>query len=117
MFEYDSRKLLDYAPARPALKPIPRYPASSRDVSLLVPDSLLAGNVIDAVNALGEPLIEQVFVFDEYVGAGIVAGSRALAFSVVYRSPDRTLTDDEITATHEKVLAHLVDTFDVQVRA
>jgi phenylalanyl-tRNA synthetase beta chain len=86
VFEIDTRELVSYAPAPSGLKPVPRHPASSRDVSLLVPDRLLSGDVIEAVRALGEPLIERVGVFDEYVGEGIPAGQRALAFSFVYRA-------------------------------
>jgi len=116
-FEVDTRKLLEYAPARSALRPIPRFPASGRDISLLVPESFLAGGVVRAVEELGEPLIERVFVFDEYVGEGIEPGHRALAFSIVYRSADRTLTDDEVSELHERVVARLVDELGVEVRA
>jgi phenylalanyl-tRNA synthetase beta chain len=95
---------------------MPRYPASSRDVSLLVAGDLLAGDVIEAIEALSEPLVESVEVFDEYVGEGIPLGRRALAFRIVYRSSDRTLTDDEVTERHERVLAALVERLDVALR-
>ena len=103
-------------PPRSALQPIPRYPTSSRDVSLLVPDRTLAGEVIAQVAALGEPLIEEMFVFDEYKGSGNPEGVRALAFQIVYRSADGTLTDEDVTSLHERVIGHLVKTLDVEVR-
>jgi len=116
MFEVDSRKLLDYAPARQALRAIPRYPASTRDVSLLVPQDLLASSVMAAVDGLREPLVEDVRVFDEYCGEGVPAGRRALAFSIVYRAEDRTLTDDEVADLHTRVVEHVVSTLGVTVR-
>jgi len=117
IFEVDTRKLLEYAPPRSALQPIPRYPSSSRDVSLLVPDRTFAGEVIAQVGSLGEPLIENVFVFDEYKGTGIPPGVRALAFQIVYRSADGTLTDEDVTSLHERVISHLINTLEVEVRA
>ncbi|MEE8311882.1 MAG: phenylalanine--tRNA ligase subunit beta [Candidatus Binatia bacterium] len=116
IFEVDTRKLLEYAPSRSVLQPIPRYPSSSRDVSLLVPDQTLAGEVIAQVGSLEEPLIENVFVFDEYKGTGIPPGVRALAFQIVYRSPDGTLTDEDVTSLHERVIAHLINSLGVEVR-
>jgi len=107
VFEIDTRQLVSYAPAPSGLKPVPRHPASSRDVSLLVPDRLLAGDVIEAARSLKEPLIENVGVFDEYVGEGIPAGHRALAFSFVYRAADRTLTEAEVAQLHDRVVSNL----------
>ena len=116
VFEVDTQKLLEYAPPRSGVRQLPRYPASSRDVSLLVPDSLLAGAVIDAVGALNEELIELVEVFDEYRGAGVGEGYRALAFQIVYRSSSATLTDDQVTDLHQRVISHLVDTLPITLR-
>ena len=82
-----------------------------------MPAGLLAGNVIAAVEALGEPLIETVFVFDEYTGEGVETGYRALAFSMVYRSADGTLTDQTVAALHDKIVEHLVEQLGVRVRA
>jgi phenylalanyl-tRNA synthetase beta chain len=78
---------------------------------------LLAGDVVAAVEALDEPLLERVSVFDEYEGEDMEAGERALAFSIVYRSPDRTLTEDEVGALHDKVVSSIVGALGVRVRA
>jgi phenylalanyl-tRNA synthetase beta chain len=68
---------------------------------------MLAGDVVDAVRSQREPLIEEMAVFDEYTGPGVETGSRALAFSIVYRAADRTLTDEEVVDLHERVLGNL----------
>jgi phenylalanyl-tRNA synthetase beta chain len=116
VFEVDSRLVLEYAPPRSALKPVPRYPASSRDISFLVPNDLLAGTVVAAVESMNEPLIEHVGVFDEYVGKGVPDGHRALAFSIVYRSADGTLTDDAVAELHDGVVKRLTDGLGIHVR-
>ncbi|RMD85119.1 MAG: phenylalanine--tRNA ligase subunit beta [Candidatus Dadabacteria bacterium] len=103
---------LDRLAARPAgavrLAPISKYPAASRDVSLLVPEDRLAGEVIDLVRGLGDPRVEDVWLFDEYRGAGVPDGYRALGFSIVYRAPDYTMTDEEIQELHERVVDAIV---------
>ncbi len=117
VFEVDSLLLLQYAPPRSALAPVPRYPASSRDVSFLVLHDLLAGTVVAAVESMNEPLIERVAVFDEYVGKGVPEGHRALAFSIVYRSAEGTLTDDDVAELHDRVVERLTTDLGIEVRA
>ncbi len=116
VFEVDTRVLLEYAPLERALESIPRFPASTRDVSLLVPSDMLAAEVIGQVEGLREELLEQVSVFDEYAGSGIPEGRKALAFSMVYRSGERTLTDDEVSELHGRVVAHLLSSLPVALR-
>jgi phenylalanyl-tRNA synthetase beta chain len=116
VFEIDTQKLAAFAPPPAPMKPVPKYPASARDVSLLVPDGLFAGDVIAAVRALDEPLLERVSVFDEYKGKGVPEGNRALAFSLVYRSPDETLTDEAVAELHDRIVSGVLDALDVQLR-
>ncbi|MFQ5477977.1 MAG: phenylalanine--tRNA ligase subunit beta [Candidatus Binatia bacterium] len=115
--EVDTQKLVEYCSARPTLKPMARFPAATRDVSLLVPEDMLAGDIIAVVAQLEEPLVEDMKVFDEYRGKGVQAGKKALAFSLVYRSGDRTLTDEEITALHDRVVTRLIQQPEVELRA
>ncbi len=96
---------------------IDRFPAASRDVSLIVPSGILAGDVVGAVVGLAETRIEDVRVFDEYRGPGVPEGQRALSFSIQYRASDHTLTDAEIAELHEGVVAHLTQRLGVQRRA
>ncbi|MFP6625774.1 MAG: phenylalanine--tRNA ligase subunit beta [Deltaproteobacteria bacterium] len=116
MFEVDTKKLLDYAPRLVRMREIRRQPAVTRDVSLLAPVNMLSASVVTVVNELGEDLIESVSVFDEYSGEGIEQGYKALTYSFIYRADDRTLTDDEVTALHSRVVEHVVSRLDVEVR-
>jgi phenylalanyl-tRNA synthetase beta chain len=117
LFEVDTLRVLEYAPAHHGFQPIGKFPSSSRDVSLQVPRALLAGEVISVVEGLGEDLVETVQVFDEYLGGGAEETEKALAFSIVYRAADRTLTDEEVAALHAKVVARVTEDLGVRVRA
>jgi phenylalanyl-tRNA synthetase beta chain len=97
--------------------PIPRFPASSRDVALVIKDGILAGDVLAAVREAAGPLAEDVRLFDRFTGAPVPAGHASLAFRVVYRSADRTLTDAEIDQSHAKVVAAMSARFGATLRA
>jgi len=116
LFEVDCREAVAYRRAHPGLQPIPRYPSSERDVSLLVDLEVPAGAALRAVEEMGESCIESIVVFDEYTGAGIEGGRKALGYRLVYRAADRTLTDAEVTALHERVVGHLTGRLGAQVR-
>jgi phenylalanyl-tRNA synthetase beta chain len=104
-------------PALPAFAPIPRFPASTRDVALVVKDGIAAGEVEAAVRAAAGPLAEAVRLFDRFVGGQVPAGHSSLAFRVVYRSPERTLTDAEVDAAHANVVATASARFGATLRA
>jgi phenylalanyl-tRNA synthetase beta chain len=116
VWEVDCREAVAYRRAHPGLQPIPRYPGSERDVSLLVDARTPAAAAVEAVQALGEPAIESITVFDEYTGAGIDSGRKALGYRIVYRAADRTLTEAEVSALHETVLGHLTRRLGATVR-
>lgn len=117
VFELDRDVLLDCSKPRGEFRAPPRFPSSSRDVSFLVSHGLPAGDVIAAAEGLGEPLLESAQVFDEYRGPGLPEGRRALAFRLTYRAEDRTLTEEEVVATHQRVVDHLVGVLDLALRA
>lgn len=116
VFEVDCRQAVAYRPAHPGLKPIPRFPGSERDVSLLTDADLPAEAAVRAVREMEEPWIESVSIFDEYRGEGIESGRKALGYRLVYRAFDRTLTDADVTALHEKVVEHLTSRLKAKVR-
>ncbi|MBS2020140.1 MAG: phenylalanine--tRNA ligase subunit beta [Deltaproteobacteria bacterium] len=90
---------------------IPRFPASTRDIALEVKDGIPAGEVESAVRAAAGPLAADVQLFDRYVGGQIKQGFSSLAFHVVYRAPDRTLTDAEVDLAHENVKKTVFERF------
>ena len=103
-------------PLLPQYAPIARFPAATRDVALVVKDEIKAGEVESAVRAAAGPLGEGVQLFDRFVGGQIPAGSSSLAFHVVYRAADRTLTDAEVDAAHANVVKAVGEQFGATLR-
>ena len=86
-----------------AAKAPSRFPASRRDVALLLAKEVPAGDVLAKLRALAGPLCESVAIFDRYQGAELPAGHHSLAFSLTFRADDRTLLDAEVDALCEAV--------------
>jgi phenylalanyl-tRNA synthetase beta chain len=93
-----------------------RFPAASRDVSALVPDTVMWGDIEMAVRDLGILEIASVRVFDMYKGKEMAEGFHSLAFRVIYRGQGRTLTDEEVAGMHDRVRALLEERFGAQLR-
>ena len=85
--------------AVPRYQPLPRFPAVQRDLAIVVPASVLAGDVearLRAMQGIGRSS-RAILLFDVYEGDQVGAGRRSLAFSLTYQAPDRTLTDGKST--------------------
>ena len=98
------------APAPRQMRPVPRYPAVIRDISLFVAADLAAADVGDLIAARRDPLIERVRVLEEYRDpARVPPGQKGLLWSITYRSSEKTLTDAEVDTRHEELVSHLVE--------
>lgn len=97
-FEVDIEKLLPYCPQGFAFVGLPRFPATMRDVAVVVDEGFPSERIVRFVREWRPDLIEEVSLFDAYVGAPIPAGRKSLAYSIAYRAADRTLTDEEVNA-------------------
>jgi phenylalanyl-tRNA synthetase beta chain len=104
-------------PALPRYAPIPRFPAATRDVALVVRDGVPAGEVERAVRDAAGALAEDVRIFDRFTGGQVEPGHASLAFHVVYRAADRTLTDAEVDAAHANVVKAVGERFGAMLRA
>jgi phenylalanyl-tRNA synthetase beta chain len=115
--ELDFTELAAYVPRRVSLTPLPRFPAVTRDLAVVVDEAFQAGQIVEEVRALEEPQIESVRLFDCYRGAPIPAGKKSLAYTIAYRAPERTLRDDEVNVLHGRVLERLTSRFAIEVRS
>ncbi|NET89320.1 MAG: phenylalanine--tRNA ligase subunit beta [Kamptonema sp. SIO1D9] len=93
------------------------YPAVERDLAFFAPMKLRVAEIAKSIQQAGGKLLEKVELFDEYRGENVAEGQRSLAFSLSYRSSDRTLTDEEVEPVHNKVREALTDKFDVTLRS
>jgi len=115
-FELDFEKLVKLARTKLTITTPSRFPDSTRDIAMLIPEGLLFSQIIGCVNSVKSKEIENVQIFDLYRGKGIPEGYKSIAIRVRYRSYDRTLADDEICALHSKVTDVLVSKLQVTLR-
>jgi phenylalanyl-tRNA synthetase beta chain len=101
-FEIDVEPLLA-AYRVPRAQPLPRFPAVERDLAVVIEEHVVAGALLAAIKELGGDLLEQARAFDEYHGAQVPDGHKSIAFTLTFRSPERTLTDAEV----DKVMAEI----------
>ncbi len=96
-FEIDIEPVL--AAARiPRMQPLPRFPAVDRDLAVVVEEHVAATAVLTTIKESAGDLLENARAFDEYHGAQVPAGYKSIAFTLTFRSPERTLTDAEVDA-------------------
>ena len=88
---------------------LPKFPASTRDLALLCDDALPVLKLEKAIKAACGKICENVALFDVYKGAQIEAGKKSVAFNITMRASDRTLTDEEVGAAMEKVVAAVTE--------
>ncbi|WP_286229325.1 phenylalanine--tRNA ligase subunit beta [Neobacillus mesonae] len=86
---------------------IPRFPSITRDIALVANKETVSGTLKNIILEAGAPLLKEAYVFDLYEGDKMEEGKKSIAFSLKYADPERTLTDEEVTKVHEKVLAAL----------
>ncbi len=101
----------------PAFKAYSTYPASDRDIAFFAPVKVSVAEIERAINKAAKELLESVELFDEYQGEHVPQGQRSLAFRLVYRASDKTLTDSEVEPVHQKVREALVEKFGVSLRS
>ncbi len=86
---------------------IAKYPAVTRDISMVMPKEILAGQVEEVIEAQGGEYLESYALFDIYEGAQIQEGHKSLAYSIVFRAKDKTLEDAEVTNAMNRILKTL----------
>jgi phenylalanyl-tRNA synthetase beta chain len=101
-FEIDVEPVL--ASARvPRAQPLPRFPAVERDLAVVTEEHVAASALLAVIKEAGGDLLETARAFDEYHGAQVAEGHKSIAFTLTFRSPERTLTDAEV----DKLMAEI----------
>jgi phenylalanyl-tRNA synthetase beta chain len=116
--ELDLDLLLDAATLVPRFRGLAKFPASLRDVAVVVDERVSAAEVLGEIaRADAKGLVEETLLFDVYRGAPLPAGRKNLAFSLRFRAADRTLTDEEVNALHAAIVERLGQAFHAELRA
>jgi phenylalanyl-tRNA synthetase beta chain len=99
------------------VKPLPRFPAVSRDIALVMDEAVGIGSVMETIRRAAGRTLEDVKLFDLYRGAQVGAGKKSAAFSLSFRASDRTLTDAEVNASFNKIVKACETTHGAKLRA
>lgn len=108
--EFDLAAWRPLAPRNATTTPLAKFPGSARDIAFTAPLLLPYGEVRAAIASLNEPLLESIALFDLFTdpkGEKIPADKKSLAVSLVFRSPERTLTAEEVQAATDRIKSHL----------
>ncbi len=97
-------------------KPLPKFPASTRDIAVLVADEVPVAALEQAVRGAAGAILENVTLFDVYRGEQVPQGQKSVAYSLSLRAPDRTLTDEECDGAMQKAIQALETEFHAVLR-
>ena len=96
--------IVDIADKKIAYEALPKFPAMVRDIAVIVDDEIPVGRLVDIIENFDHEIIEDVKIFDIYRGNQVEEGKKSVALSITYRHKDKTLTDEETTKVHNKIL-------------
>jgi phenylalanyl-tRNA synthetase beta chain len=102
--EIDFQTLLQNISTDIVFKQLPKYPATTRDIAMLVKEDVLVGQIEKTISERSGKLLEKVQLFDVYQGKQIEEGHKSVAYKLTFRAEDRTLTDEEVQKVMKKVL-------------
>ena len=107
VFEINLDEVISESKVKPKYAEVTKYPEITRDIAMLVDVKDEYQNIYNVIESVNSKLITNVELFDLYAGAELLAGKKSLALTITYSDKQKTLTDEEVTAVHEKVLAAL----------
>ncbi len=112
LFEMELEQLLSQVPDAVFAAPIPRFPAVSRDITLILDADTEARRILERLKDMNEPLMENAVLFDVFTGSPVAEGKKSLSFRITYRSHEKTLEDESVNRLHQKISKALLDAFD-----
>lgn len=116
LFELSLDALAGRAGEERRYRPLPRFPAAARDIAFLTPQGVEAQALEATIRQAGGPWLEEVSLFDVYTGPPVPEGQRSLAFHLLFRHPQRTLTDEEVDEVIASIRRALEERFGVRWR-
>lgn len=116
LFELELDTIVPYINLNKKYKLIPKYPSISYDISFYLENSVSYEEIFTAMSEINKDIIEEIKLIDLYQGKHIPDGYKNLAFSITYRSREKTLTEDEVQLVHNSVKQKLIEKFNAQIR-
>ena len=109
VFEINLDEVISESKVKPKYEEVTKYPEITRDIAMLVDVKDEYQNIYNVIESVNSKLITKVELFDLYVGAEVLVGKKSLALTITYSDKQKTLTDEEVTAVHDKVLSALTE--------
>lgn len=116
VFDIDFAKLSKFVSEEKEYRPLSKFPATIRDIAVLVPRRVKVAEVLNKINAAGRELVEDVDLFDIYEGEELPKGKKNLAFHIIYQARNRTLKSEEVDKIQDKIIKALERSPEWQVR-
>ncbi|WP_026884451.1 phenylalanine--tRNA ligase subunit beta [Clostridium akagii] len=114
--EIDLDALIENAVIERKYKALPKFPAVTRDMAIILDDSILVQQIEDVIRRHGGNILESFKLFDVYKGEQIPEGKKSIAYSITYRNENKTLTDKDVEKVHNKILSTLEYTLGAKLR-
>ena len=109
VFEINLDEVISESKVKPKYEEVTKYPEITRDIAMLVDVKDEYQNIYNVIESVNSKLITKVELFDLYVDAELLVGKKSLALTITYSDKQKTLTDEEVTAVHDKVLSALTE--------
>ena len=107
VFEINLDEVISESKVKPKYEEVTKYPEITRDIAMLVDLADEYQNIYDVIESINSKLITKIELFDLYVGPELLVGKKSIALTITYSDKQKTLTDEEVTKVHEKVLKAL----------
>jgi phenylalanyl-tRNA synthetase beta chain len=116
LFEGDFDKLFSLRQPHPLFKSLPKFPAVARDMAIILEEGVPSREAMDIIRRQHEPLLEHTEIFDIYRNPQLGAGKKSIGYRLVYRAPDRSLTDEEVNEVHSRLTAEVLRSLNAALR-
>lgn len=117
IFEINFNRLVPLISGKTSVKPIPKFPAVFRDITIYVKKSIETQDIFEKIQKLNEELVESLQLLDVFKGDPIPADKKSISIRVTYRSPNKTLEDEDVHDLHKSITDRLVKAFDASLPA
>ncbi len=115
--ELETEVMISAARLSPRAKPVPSYPASVRDIAVVVDEEVSHRQLVSVMKGSVGDVLESVQLFDIYTGQQVPEGQKSAAYRLIYRAEDRTLTDEEVQRYQEDIIEALAEDLEATLRS
>jgi phenylalanyl-tRNA synthetase beta chain len=116
LFEGDFDKLFNLRQPHPLFRSLPKFPAVARDMAIILDEGVPSQEALEIIRGQQETLLEHVEVFDVYRNPQLGDGKKSVGYRLVYRAPDRSLTDEEVNEVHGRLTGEVLRSLNAVLR-